>query len=204
MADSLPGMTSKQKVTAGVFVVIVALLIWQGIGLFKGGSSTASSVPQPVMTAPTNKTNAQPSQQPQQQGPNVANAPMAQPNEQVPPPPRQMSVDPSVNDSLTKIQKDAEDKYIQQTAQLQGLKLEQQIAETNGAIANAKLAALSAEKSISDMLGASTAPPPPRMPSSAYGSVMAGGAPAQQAPITTPPPARQRQPLQLRQAAAIP
>jgi len=157
-------MDTKQKAIIGIMVIVVIIVIWQVIGLFGGGSSSSPPAVKPAAGEPN------PAVSPA--GPNMTGA--------LPPSQRPQMAKPQVapvqnNSEIFKIQKDSEEKYLTNVNQLQMLKLQQQIAETNQAIASAKLATVTSEKSIADLL---TKPAPPIISESEYASKMTSGPPA--------------------------
>lgn len=164
MKEKFSQITSRQKAIMGAMVVVVLIIVWQVTGLFGGGKSTPTPVAiKPVSTmqatssspsAANNRSATSPSQ-----GPEAASS---LPAEHVVAP-RQATV---LNEpQFMKLQKMTEEKYIGKLNELEELKIQRQIAETNQAIAAAKLATVSAEKDISDLL---TKPAPVLVPPSAY------------------------------------
>lgn len=163
------GFTTKQKaMTAGV-VVILLVLVWQVYGLV-GGSGGDSATPAPVAA---NNKSMQPGMKPQGQMTSTmpgGNQPGAMPmqntannfNNQMPQnmAPQQVMPQPlsgkdnqnMTNAEVLKKQKDQQEKYLTTVNELQMLKLQKDIAETNQAISAAKLATATAEKNINDML----------------------------------------------------
>lgn len=184
----ISGMPPKQKMTIGLMVVVVGVIIWQVMGLMGGSSPKPTPSATPKITA--NKPGTPPS------GGSAAPVAMASANNpsavqpQEVPAPKPAPVQPAVDEGLMKLQKQAQEKYLAQTAQLQALKLDQQIAETNSAIAAAKLSTFTSEKAISDMLAASVPAP---VSSSSYGNIMGSKGTTQASGTTdstaiTPPP----------------
>lgn len=164
----LSNISTRQKVTAGALVIIVIIIIWQVIGLFGGGSSTTvkkSTIPQATMNAPP----------PQQLTPQPAPLPK----------PRQLS---ATDAELLKIQEQTQTQYITAINQLQMLKVTREIAETNQAIMNARLATITAEKSIVNLL----TPPVPQVTQVTYAKGLLNPTPTTPPPITNlstePPP----------------
>lgn len=158
----LAGMTTKQKGTIGAVVVIVFIVIWQVIGLIGdgGGGNEKSKPPVPVKPVVTQgvKTMAQ-------AGAGGANA-SGQATQSVDV--RQAQV---VSDmQFLQLQQKTEQRYIGKINDLEDLKIQKQIAETNQAIATAKLATVTAEKNISDLL---TRPAAPEIPAGAYANKLA-------------------------------
>lgn len=163
--NQLSGMTTKNKVVAGLLVVVVIFLLWQVMGLF-GGKSEAP--PEPAPTKQQMNANAAGGGgaggatpgAPAGGTPN-AGAGMSQPSDQT-----QLHEAPVGMDArIVDLQKQTQQKYIDQLNQLQTLKVQREIAETNQAIATARLATVTAEKSVSDIL---TKPTPQQVPVGAY------------------------------------
>lgn len=91
-------------------------------------------------------------------------------------------------EQLMKLQEETEAKYIAAVNELQMLKVEKDIAETNKAIVTAKLDTVTAQKSMVDLL----APPAPPQPTQAdyaknLAAGQAGGAPTTGTTTTTAP-----------------
>jgi len=130
------------------FVIVVIILIWQLWGIF-GASTPAPPPPQ----SPTTHAGTTPGTPP--------TAP-AHPMEEQP----ELSRGKITNEpSFIKMQKATEEKYVTKLNELEELRIQRQIAETNQAIAAAKLATVTAEKDISDLL---TRPAAPQVPASEY------------------------------------
>lgn len=193
MADNPPGeKSSRQKIIAVIVVIVVLIVIWQVIGLFSGGSSA----PPPTITpVKTNMNAAAPSgaAQPQNPPPAAAQGPglplspapgaTGMPQNQTPADQfREATV--GLNPELADVQKETEQKYIDQLNQLQSLKIQREIAETNQAIAAAKLATVTAEKNVSELLTKPTTPPPLPL----TGIVPPSGTVIMGPPAPTPPP----------------
>lgn len=180
----MAGMTTKQKVTGIAFLVVVVIIIWQVKGLF-----SSSTPPAPVVKPATTMNTATPGSPAPTGMPGAPNMPSPmppQPLEQARLPEPPTNLDASVLEN----QKKAEQKYIEQLNQLQMLKVQRDIAETNQAIATAKLATITAEKNVSDIL---TKPMVQQFPQGAYGPGMvnpvAPGTPIVRSTTTTTTPA---------------
>lgn len=149
----LAGMTAKQKITAGAFVVVFLVLIWQIVGLFGGGSKSVPTPP-PSTTPTTSNMAANapggPATPPSSSTPSATGQMIPQTNL------RQMPVMSDIQ--FQQMQQKTEEKYIGKINELEELKVQKEIAETNQAIAAAKLATVTAEKSISDLLTKPAAP----------------------------------------------
>ena len=177
-------MDNKQKIIIGVMAIVVIIVIWQVVGLFGGGGSS----PPAEVTKSTTRTTTTQKSSPSMNSPaasaadTTASSFPANPQNQMNKP---QEAPVQNNSEILKIQKDSEEKYLTNVNQLQMLKLQQQIAETNQAIASAKLATVTSEKSIADML---TKPAPTPVSISEYASNMAGipsGPPVAAAVTTT-------------------
>lgn len=174
------GFTTKQKMMTGGVVVILLVLVWQVYGLVSGGGENptpapivknnqqAATKPPGQMTAampgpnanrmmPSTPANNFNNQNQTMQNGSPAGAPQTVPKE---------AQGMSIADVLKK-QKDQQEKYLTTINELQMLKLQRDIAETNQAISAAKLATATAEKNIGDLF-VKPAPPPPT-PASSYG-----------------------------------
>jgi type IV pilus biogenesis protein PilP len=152
MADDklqmVSGMTTRQKVTIAVLVIIVLVILWQLIGLFRG----------PKVSTPTPARNAT--------APRVATPAPAMPQPAaLPPKPAPMS---QRELELMRLQQETQAKYLAALSELQMLKVTRDIAETNQAIAAAKLATVTAQKKTITELTGPVAP----IPQGAYASAL--------------------------------
>jgi type IV pilus biogenesis protein PilP len=150
------GASIKQKAMIGAVVIVVLIVIWQMFGLMgSGGSSappTATAVNQGAKTS--NATAAS-------SGMNATSAVNGQTTQQV-----ELKQAQVINDvKFLQSQQASEQKYIGKINDLEDLKIQRAIAETNQAIAAAKLATVTAEKNISDLL---TKPATPEVPAGIY------------------------------------
>lgn len=171
------GMPTKQKAMIGAVIIIVLIVIWQVMGLMGGGSST----PAPVAIKPVNQSQSAKSVKP---APSSAmNAVNTQPVQQTELRQAQVATDPQ----FLQLQRMNEEKYIGKINDLEDLKVQRAIAETNQAIATAKLATVTAEKSISDLL---TKPTVAEVPAGVYANKLANPA-AQTESSAGPPPIAQ-------------
>lgn len=127
---SLPPITTRQKITALIFLMVMIFLIWEGIGLFRGSSSSSTPVKANSMMSAnmSNMMTPQPAALPK---------PVAMT-------PREME--------LMRLQQETEAKYLAALNELQMLKIEREIAESNKAIMSARLDTIKSEKSIVDLL----------------------------------------------------
>lgn len=135
-------MSTRQKVTIGVFVVVVIVIAWQLIGLLKSDAPPAAT-PKAVATNVAPGQASMPGQA-AMPAPQPAPKPVAAPLSQ-----REIE--------LMRLQQETEAKYIAAINELQMLKVQKDIAETNKEIAAAKLETVTAQKGIVQML----APPAP-------------------------------------------
>lgn len=142
--QAFANMSSRQKVTIGVFVIVVIVIGWQLIGLFKSNTEEAatSSATKPNMLqgAASGQGQGMASQQPAP-APKPAATPLSQ---------REIE--------LMRLQQETEAKYIAAINELQMLKVQKDIAETNKAIATAKLDTVTAQKGIVQMLAPQSPP----------------------------------------------
>lgn len=146
--------TPRQKFIMLFIVVVVLIIMWQIAGLF-GGESSSSPV---ESIKPVSKMNA-----------NVPGKTMPSDIKTMPPTAMPTTGKPSVetetdnrgvltqgsivNDpQFVRMQRITEEKYMGKLNELEELRIQRQIAETNQAIAAAKLATVTAEKDISDLL----------------------------------------------------
>ncbi len=195
MADkmqTLKSMTTRQKVTAVIVVVVVVIVIWEVMGLFGGGGGGNSNIRPASTTTNTNK--MMPPKTPSMAASAGTTMPTAGANvnpQQITPQQAQLTqatgASPQEVD-LIKMQQETQSKYITALNQLQMLKVSRDIAEANQAIMAAKLASVTSEKKIVDML---TAPTPPSTPE-AYAKNLVNpttaGGPQQATPQTQPQP----------------
>lgn len=189
-------MTSRQKITIVAFAIVVLIIIWQIAGLVGGGSTPKSTqtVTKTVTKPPIQMTATSPAAGASAAPGAVASPPpgappgtagQAQPQMQAVPQPILRQAPVNLNPQIAELQKQTEQKYVDQINQLQTLRVQREIAETNQAIASAKLATVTAEKSVSDLL---TKPTQPQYPTFPTGPVV-GPAPTTSTEIAlTPPP----------------
>ncbi len=156
MADNTSKtFNTKQKVIAGITVIIFCFIIYEVIGLFPSNKATT-----PVATAkPTH---------PAQMSANLparAAAPLSpaamQPTSEVTTVTTVNAITPSPKENVDlQKQEQQQQTYLESVNQLQLLKVKREIAETNQAIASARLATETANKNMSDLL-TQPAPLPP-------------------------------------------
>ncbi|MCE3237301.1 MAG: hypothetical protein K0R24_282 [Gammaproteobacteria bacterium] len=157
--EKLAEMTAKQKAMIGVMVVIVLVVIWQVMGLI----GTGSTKPVPSATPTVNKNSGASKMGASPPSPSTEGNKTLQQNE--------LRQAPVANDArFLQLQQMSEQKYIGKLNDLEDLKIQREIAETNQAIATAKLATVTAEKNINDLL---TKPAKPEVPASAYANKLA-------------------------------
>lgn len=132
-----PG-SSRQKLIIGGLILVIIIIIWQVMGLF-GGKSEA---PAPEAKPSTSPAMANTPPNPQQSKPAPAELAQAQP--QTPPSPAEIE--------LRRLQQETQAKYLAALNELQMLKVAREIAEANQAIMTAKLATVTAEKNIVNLL----------------------------------------------------
>lgn len=184
------GISSRQKIIAAVLVIILFIVIWQIIGLFGGEKSTVPPPMTPIhKVAPGGALSATAPPGTPNPNPTVAANPV-NPNEVTPtelPPVREAPV--TMDSQILDMQKKTDQKYVDQLNQLQILKLQREIAETNQAIASARLATVTAEKSVSDLLTRPTPPAPGTL-----GVLIPGTETGVTVPLQAPPPPPPLQP----------
>lgn len=171
----LSNMTTRQKVTAGLFVLILLFLIYQVYAMLGGGGGQTKPTPPPTAhVAPAG---------PAPNIPHPTPIPVPQGAAQIPKPtpvmsPREME--------LLRLQQETENKYIAALNELQMLRIEQQIAETTKAIMAAKLDTITSQKGIVDLL---KPPEPPRITQTGYAQGLVTPMPSGSAVVPTPPTA---------------
>lgn len=135
-------MSNRQKIITVAVVIVVAILIWQVIGLFRGGSQTSMPVPHAPAGAPAAGAGPNAIAPPPQNIPQQAQ--LLQQQQQQPLSQREAE--------LVKLQQETQAKYLSALNELQMLKVEKDIAETNKAIMAARLDTITAQKNIIDLL----------------------------------------------------
>lgn len=158
----LPGSGSpRQKIIGGIVLVVFAFLGWQVYGMFAGDGSAATPVGASGSAAMPTMPTPQPAQLPQ-----VAKAPLSD-REQ----------------ALMALQQATQAKYLEALNELQMLKVQKDIAETNKAIVTAKLDTVTAQKNMVDLLQ----PPKPEATPASYSQNLVNptGANAGVTPATT-------------------
>ncbi len=152
MKEKMTQTTSRQKVIIVVMIIVVLIIIWQIVGLVGG-----SSPPPAPAIEPAKMDTSKPGEKEMKNTPTQAAAAPSTNGAQKP------ASGPQVDESLrqaslvndpqfTRMQRITEEKYVGKLNELEELRIQRQIAETNQAIAAAKLATVTAEKDISDLL----------------------------------------------------
>jgi hypothetical protein len=166
-------MPTKQKVTIAAIVVVLLILVWQVAGMM--GIGSGGSEPEPVITevkSPGAMAAGGPQQASAQPGSPQAGSPQQAAQPQQPPQPAADNSQSLLKESaFLNTQKQIQEKYVDILNELQMLKLQREISETNQAIAIAKLATVKAEKDVSDLLTKPTAP------ASSYANQLGAGMP---------------------------
>jgi hypothetical protein len=152
MKNRLQDMPLKQKITIVITIIVVLIVIWQVIGLF--GNESVPPAKAPVIATKMNSKAPAASNMIQGPGNLPPGQPMVATQAQAVPPgqvvaPREVAI---TRDQYLQEQEKTEKKYLKQLNDLEQLKLERQIEETNQAIATARLATVTAEKSTADLL----------------------------------------------------
>jgi hypothetical protein len=154
----LTNMTTRQKATAGIVVLIILIIVWQIVGLFGGDkNATPPTITTPPPTSLPSKTPSNANDTGAKNGSGMS-APQAQSAIPQPAQVNQQQMSSQQQDELIRLQQETQQKYVAALNELQMLKLSQQIAETNKSIAAAKLATVTAEKGIVDLLTTPAAP----------------------------------------------
>lgn len=177
--QAVTNMPTRQKVTIGVFVVVILIVLWEVMGLFGGG--TPSTPPIRTSTAPGGAMTAG------GPGGTMGGAPVS-PMQQQPQGAQLIKQEPMTQREmeLMKLQQETQAKYLAALNELQLLKVSKDIAETNQAIAKAKLATIAAEKNIVSLLS----PPIPQVTPAGYAASLvnptSGAAAPAQPPVEQP------------------
>lgn len=150
-------MTSRQKVIAVIFILVVLIVLWQIIGLFRSSPDTAAITPAPSSTPlSANKGQAPSTMQPHTPQGQSPTPPAAQSN--TPQPAQLITTQLSQQEQdILRARQETQLQYLSALNQLQMLKVQRDIAEANSAIAAAELAKIKSQKDVVNML----APPPP-------------------------------------------
>ena len=176
MADekmSISTLSTKQKVIGALTVLIFGFIIYEIIGMFSSGKSATPTITPAPAAAPEKKMSST------IPAPGSATPPQAmQTTAQMPAPQLNglTAVSPltpvrgGINDQQ-KQEIEQQQTYLESVNQLQLLKIKREIAETNQAIASARLATETANKNMSDLL---TQPALPQIPGGAAPKNMPG------------------------------
>jgi type IV pilus biogenesis protein PilP len=152
MIDKTPASSNRQKIIGVIVVLILIFIAWQVIGMFRGSGGETTITPIAEKTGGT----ASPAMPPKIT-PKLAEVPPAPLSEQ--------------DAALMRAQQQNQTQYVQAVNQLQVLRLQRDIAVTDKDIAAAKLAKVTAEKKIVDLL----APPAPAVPAGVQTPVVTQG-----------------------------
>ena len=196
---SVEKKSQKKIVIIVLLVVVVAIVLYEISTMF--GSSSA-----PEVVAAANQQAQEVSKTANPEGNNArganatANPTLGSDRKTTTPQstaPTQVAVsnDVTMNDKLLAIQKEFEDSYIKQVNKLQSLKLQREIEDMNQAIAVARLATVTADKNVGDILTAPAPALPPVVPAGAYRNPLVNPVPSGSAvavashPVNAPPAA---------------
>lgn len=170
-----PPGSNRQKIIAVVFIIILLIILWQIYGLFRADDvAVTPSPPRPTATAGG------------QQAAQMMPAPQL-----VPQPANLPARAPTQDPAAARQQQQSEAQYVAGLNQLQLLRLQRDIEETNRAIMAAKLEIITAQKNIVDLLQ----PPQPVVQPNPYASTtLLGTARPQATTQPTPPPPRAAEP----------
>ena len=162
--------TPRQKIVGIIFILVIIFILWQIIGMFRGGGSTP---------APTAKGTAATAPRPSIPQPPEAVATI--------PKPKPETLTP-LEIELMKLQQETQTKYVAALNQLQMLKIERDIADNLKEIMKAKQETVAAQKGIIDLLA-----PAPTVPPAGYAQSLVtptGATPTTPAApsVVTPPP----------------
>ncbi len=154
---ALSGMPTKRKIMIVAMVIIILVIIWQVVGLMGNGGSMPP-VTKPAAANQAAKSSGAALSPAEIHAASPANTQAMQQAEL-----KQAQV--ASDTHFAELQQASEQKYLSKINDLEDLKIQRAIAETNQAIATAKLATVTAEKSISDLL---TKPVAPEVPAGVY------------------------------------
>jgi hypothetical protein len=188
MKEKMTQTTSRQKVIIAVMVIVVLIIAWQIIGLMGNGSTSAPPAIQAVVKMDAAKPSNKSSNMTNQSNIALSNTQKPSPEPLADDSLRQGSI---VNDpQFNRLQRITEEKYVGKLNELEELRIQRQIAETNQAITAAKLATITAEKDIGDLLTKPSSPGVSYSSQSVRTSVDLGpmGAESVQTPAAPPPP----------------
>lgn len=155
------GPSNRQKIIAVVFIIILIVIIWQIYQLFSGDGSAPAPTPRPAPSGASPQLTS-----PQQVIPQPANLPP------------QPTASTTQDAAELRQQQQAEAQYVSGLNQLQFLRLQRDIEETNRAIMAAKLEIITAQKNIVNLLQ------PPAVSQGTYAANLIST--TQATPTTTP------------------
>lgn len=194
MADpnnSFSSLPARQKISAVVFFIVGAVILWQVIGMFRSSGGDKMAEIKPATSSVSNASSTPgPTTQLPQKNPVLIKSGMTSPvaNTQPASPSSTHSGSPILSEPMPEngdppqtsiaVQQQQEQeqvKYVTAINELQMLKIQKEIAETNQAIVAAKLATVEAEKSINETLTPTVMLPKPQA-----SDLITGPAPQQQ------------------------
>jgi type IV pilus biogenesis protein PilP len=174
-AQAISTMSSRQKLSAGILVLITMVILWQAYGMFSGGRKFSTAKPDNHVNAfsfmKTAANNPAPQANMQQ-----TQSPQSQPQQAQLPSLAEQSGETDRERELIALQQQTQAKYLAALNELQMLKVAKDIAEANQAIMTARLSTVTSEKSIVDMLA------PPAQPAVSQNGPMGVNAARMQAP----------------------
>ena len=151
--DAFAKMSTRQKATAAVVVVIFLFVGWQVIGMFKG--SSPAPVAAPVVAAKSTSAPTMAATSPQGQPPGQAQPAMptaSQPAVDNSQPQQIEQGNLKTQSAFLDAQQQTQKTYINALNQLQMLRIDREIEETNEAIASAKLKTVKAQNEANGIL----------------------------------------------------
>ncbi|MBV9576283.1 MAG: hypothetical protein JO149_06635 [Gammaproteobacteria bacterium] len=167
--NPLSTLNPKQKMIGGVVALVVVLILWQVYAVFAGNDGSTSAAPPPITDAAAKP----PLPKPQQ----VAEAPKLKPDALTP-----------LEAELMRLQQETQTKYLAALNELQMLKVERDIAESNKAIMSARLDTVKTQKDIINQLV-------PSGPAPDYAQALGGGQPVGAVPVQSIPPGARQIPM---------
>lgn len=143
---TLPSLTTRQKITALAFLIVLVVLGWQLVSFFQPESHSDQIIMPLPKGAPPIVVN--------QSNPVQTSSPPVLPVKPAPTPPPRPPVLSATEIAQQKAEQEAKNRYIAAINELQMLRISRDIEETNQAIATAKLATITAQQK----MGALTTP----------------------------------------------
>lgn len=174
IGQGFAGMPTKQKVMAAVTIVILIVVVWMIVGMLKGNKAPEVTSPPPQMARSMNA--ASPQNNAMGQPANLNGASGGTSMQQQAPAPAVVQANVMTvnkNADLMKEQQQTQKDYLDKLNELQLLKVQREISETNQAIAAARLATVTADKNMTDLLTKPTVPAAPEVPTSVYANGLA-------------------------------